>query len=170
MRKSKSGSDDVLKYVAYHEAGHAVAYWYFFNGPRFKYVTIKPEEAAWGRIVGRLSRWNPDEDSGVRFFVRSRDRIIRSLAGPAAERRLRGKYDHRGASGDWSAVADLVFNMTGSERQATALMRYFDIVTEEFIEFRWHDIEVVAAALLERTTLTYKEVQQILFPEFSHIC
>mgnify|MGYP001068229630 CR=1 FL=1 len=169
MRKSKSDGKDMLKYVAFHEAGHAVAYCYFFNGPRFKHVTIKPKGSALGHVLGRPSIWRPDEDTGVRFFVRLRDRIIRTLAGPEAERKVRGRYNQRGASDDWKSVADLVFHMAGSERQVNALMRYFDVVTEEFIEFRWHKIEAVASALLERTTLSYKEVEQILCPGLDQI-
>ena len=82
--------------VAVHEAGHALAQWYFCLG--LKKVSIVPDEASLGKVIGggtssgdvvhvQNRQIFEDREAGART-ARFHARIVISLAGMAAERLL----------------------------------------------------------------------------------
>lgn len=105
-----------LRSTAYHEAGHAMAG--HLLGVPFRYLTIKSDGTALGRVQFRPSRLI-NADTFDNLSPRRRDlverRIIVSLAGPEAQRLVTGRYDRRGGAGDLDTAMDLITRTGHSE-------------------------------------------------------
>jgi hypothetical protein len=92
-------------------------------------------------------------------------RAVVALAGEAAQRRFspRTVRRHHGG-GDRELVLAHALDWSGSAAQAHALVNLWQIQAEEVVEHRWPAIQRVAAALLERETLTDDEVRRLTMP------
>lgn len=148
-----------LEKTAYHEAGHAVAAMHYRI--KFKYVTIIPDYESAGHVRNQRK---VDEITVGQF---GRDRLekylIYILAGNAAIKKLTGRYDNWGASADHAHAADIVLATFGSIEVANAYLKYINLSATAFVNANqhWVIIEKVAQQLLERKTLTQKEVFEI---------
>lgn len=82
--------NDPISSVAWHEAGHVLA---FKVIGRALFATVVPDSESLGRAKGVFS---PTRSFKERLF----DGIFVSLAGQVAEE-MAGEQDHRGTRGDW---------------------------------------------------------------------
>jgi ATP-dependent Zn protease len=123
-RKAKA-----LECTAYHEAGHAVMY--FFQEIPFRRVMIIPSGDTLGSLHHyRLGR-KPKERVEIGFHTpRDRDRLEREimclLAGHAAERHFAGRANHRGSHSDHKTAVDLAFP-TMHPKEVQAYLRWLSI-------------------------------------------
>lgn len=158
--------------TAYHEAGHAVAY-VRLSLP-FTSATIVPDAQGGSAGGARGAPFHP-VGSGLKTLDRLEKEIIVALAGPLAQRRHTGRNDHVGAVKDWRRAAEFAFRRFGErpepgqprgdlEDVVAAYLRYLELQTERAVASPswWSAIEVVAAALLERGTLSGRQVRGIL--------
>jgi hypothetical protein len=166
--------------TAYHEAGHAVVAWWLGHKP--KRVTIVPGDGYEGvtfqtspfrRMSPDVSpEWtDPESPDGIRMMRRIDHKILMTLAGPTAQK----KYNPRskvwvGATGcarrgepfshgsDYQQVIDLISRVYGTGKVADAYWDYMQARAEVLVEKLWPNIQLLAAALLERETLRGAEI------------
>jgi hypothetical protein len=166
-----TGEHDLLRrqHAAYHEAGHVIAD--LILGYRFTAVTIRPEDS--GEYEGAVS-------GSARG--RARDLAVVQLAGIVASAKMAGadpwenppRFDDDSAdiatAGDF--IDDWAAFVTKTWGEPVFRQQLWDETgkrTRELVDGNWNPIEVMAAALLERETLSYAEVIGILrerCPEF----
>jgi ATP-dependent Zn protease len=151
--------------TAYHEAGHAVAHYLLRRAGRLREVTIIPD--AQRGTLGRAPRSTAPSDLDDRPWsdlvkVRLQHEAMVLLAGGIAERRFAGQADHVGTRSDYARAADFALTISGSEHAADVLLDWLGTVTEDLVADRWPAIEAVAAALLERRTLSAKDVDELV--------
>jgi ATP-dependent Zn protease len=150
-----------LAAVAHHEAGHAIASFRRKRGIR--HVTIVPAADYAGRVAHYKAPASFQAiDEGRLSNAQVEDRVLISLAGPEAERKFSGRYDHAGASSDHDWVVDLLMKHSGSAEEVNAWSKLMHLRARGFVEHHWEDIEAVAAALLERRTIKGSDVKRIL--------
>ena len=147
--------------TAHHEAGHAVASCHLRL--RFERVTIKPQDDSLGRVSYESPSWLAEDYPDVTRRRAKRD-IIVSYAGQIAEEKFRGCKPRYGADGDNQNIAELAFRSCGSAEMADAFLRECFAASTDVVNNRWKEIQAVAAALLERSTLTYKETIEVITP------
>lgn len=137
-----------LEGAVYHEAGHAVAHWYFSH--QIESVTIKPEIDSHGDVisVGKVNVKRPPDivkahEEHEMLTAEQRqfedENIVAVYAGRCAEAR----HD----------------NHEGLDAAAYA---YAEARARQLVDARWELIEAVAAALLERETLSGSELGEVL--------
>lgn len=153
--------------IAYHEAGHALSY--LLTNRKFRYATIKPnpKENTYGCVVGYGSTksikrdlhsyFNPDE------FCEFIKYDFCLLAGFIAEKRCSGYYRNIEESYDYKKWVDgTLFKLPVrlSKNYQKFILEYISEVFSLYKNER--RIKVIAAALLEKETITYKEILDIL--------
>lgn len=143
----------MLAATAHHEAGHAVAA--VLKNVGFHQVSIVSEAGSAGHVKF-LRPARKLEDVHKRGMI--------ALAAEAAQRRFNPRSARRyHGSGDREAVVIYATDVTGSARQAQALLRLWEIQAQEFAEARWFQIQRVAGALLEHQTLLAAQARQLVF-------
>jgi len=156
---SRSPTESALRATAFHEAGHVVAAWR--RGLKVYGATIVPAPG----IAGKVEHANPlhgirlEFDGSARARQRAEAAIIVCLAGPEAQRRHRprswrsyhGWHDHERA-------ADLASSVNESGEAANAHLKWLEIVTRDELATLWPFVETIAAALVDRQTLTAAEI------------
>jgi Peptidase family M41 len=166
VRVSKSQRDQFrLKETAYHEAGHAVIS--LELGCAVRAASIVPNDDSLGRVTSaRLPKWfRPDLEASPRIKRLIEIEVSVLLAGNAAQRRLTGRNNWRGARGDLEAVGTLVSYMFPHE---TVLKRYVAFKLAEIEQMvaspcSWAQIEGLANALLEHRELKPEQIRNICF-------
>jgi hypothetical protein len=156
---SKEISDQAM---AYREAGYTVACWSL--GFRVKRATIvshdKPSEfLTWLRAA----RFSCNSGLSRRSIVRYHDRIVCALAGRQAERRVAPQsVKSRDANSDEAIAAELLLRLHGEERERNCAFKYLEARARNLVNRHWRMIEDLAKALLERQSLTGKEIARKL--------
>jgi hypothetical protein len=138
-----------------------------WNQLPFKHVTIVPGADSLGHLLhGRFPKWfQPEIERNDRQRLRGERHIIVGFAGQLAEAKFRGKHPRYGIESDNSSAVDMAFHLcNGSAKIAEAYLRYCWCVAESDVAMRWREIQAVAAALLERKTLSYEDVIEVVFP------
>jgi hypothetical protein len=167
VSKAKARAGRRLLATAHHEAGHAVVA--HDLGRRFKRVSIVAADDYLGCVEHpRLPRWfQPDVEMTPRMERLIDDHVLVSLAGPAAEAAFTGHRNRIGASGDYETVLLL------AERRfdGRLLRKYVEYMAERakthVASFRtWIMIQGLAAALVERGTLTGEEARLVCMAAF----
>lgn len=153
-----------LKKTAYHEAGHAVAY-YFLHLP-FKYVTIEPEEDSLGHLqpFPPPKSFHPDYNSDTKAQKRIEKEVTAYYAGNAAVFILTGKYD-KGGTRDGQYAMDLADYDSGGPEETDAFLNWMWERTINWMQnpsYMWDAVETLAQELLKKRSLTSKEAKQII--------
>jgi hypothetical protein len=154
-----------LKKTAYHEAGHAVAA--FAMSKRFKKVSIIPipDDNSLGRVsgCGWNSKLNPEIDEGVRLRHLVEAQIIIFLAGPVAEAKLTGRYNHIGASKDYAGAVSYADYVTGSSEETGAYINWLIEKTKNILSlYHWNAVELLAGELIKHREIGYKATREII--------
>ena len=155
-------------FTAYHEAGHAVAA--FFQNRRTQTVTITADSDVLGLHKGYrqpafLAGLNQSGRLSEEHLERRAHReIIVCLAGAEAEKRAGAPKAAvaRGAALDQELAVDFASRVTGSAEEVEALLNWLAVRKRNLIEHHWHCVEAVSRALIERKTLRWKEVREII--------
>jgi hypothetical protein len=172
-----------LKEVAFHEAGHAVLA--LSCDVSFLKVTIKQTGKALGLVKLKVPAWELETLHCGRLTCRAQvynERlVVAALAGPLAAavftRRRPTGSDSDMAFADCTALIlacnALTLNVipstgTKADRATTAAanahLRYLRCVARNAVAVNWPAIKAVAHALLQRETLTRREVARIAGP------
>lgn len=161
-----------LDYVAFHEAGHAVAH--FLTGIPFKYVTIKADKAKeenGQRSLGHVMLEKPvTADEWCQYSMLNPDEFniylkndFTNLAGLVAEMIYRGRFNYKGAKGDFrfwinTTLGDLPEKLS-SKYQSFILEYTFQVLQ---IKTNWSNITAVALALIDEETLSYDQFLEVI--------
>ena len=94
------------------------------------------------------------------------DMIISSLAGALAEKKYSGRFNHLGAESDRQSIIAFAEDVAGTGRALQKYIEWLNEVAKNIVELRWNEIVLIAEALYEKKTLSYKEIKTLLFPEF----
>ncbi len=152
-----------LQRTAFHEAGHAAMF--FTQGRKFRHVTIVADETkcSLGHVLhDALKNFHPDENDDWKTRKMLEEAILCSLAGPAAERIFAGRRNWRGAAGDLRYVTNVATCFVPDSEEASAFISWLWIRANNVVQAKWRMVEILAAALLEQKTLSYKEAQLAL--------
>ena len=158
--------------IAFHEAGHAVAS--ILTGTSFRYVTIKEdsEKNEYGkRSLGHIMYENPrskeewDQISILNpneFDVFFKDDFV-GLAGLIAERLYKGKISWKGSKEDLRQFFGIsLYKLPDclGEKYLSFLLEYtFQVLNTKQ---NWSNIVAVALALIDKETLSYDQVREII--------
>jgi ATP-dependent Zn protease len=152
--------------TAYHEAGHAVAAFFLHLSIGRKGVTIIPDSDTLGAAyVQQQLRENPEFSTSPRTHVRIEDYAVMCLAGDAAHKKFHPRRRF-GGQGDLSNAADLLSYISGSKEVVQARMNVAIRCARDLVNCRWKEITAVATDLLEKKTLTGREVKEIIVREW----
>lgn len=156
---------DHLASTAHHEAGHAIAR--FRQRLAIRSVTIEEDEESFGRASHNPpGEWfQPDIEVDRRTRNRIESEIICALAGPEAECRFMGNDDApygAGSQADLDVAALLACYVCGDDDEASAYMEWLRIRARNLVRSEWELVEVLAAALLDRKTLSGHQVRKVL--------
>ena len=149
-----------LSVVAHHEAGHAVAAWYF--GYPIDYVTIEPAEDFACRCIASPvygEGFTPETVVEPEQSARVLQAIDVCFAGHEAEAVFTGRQNWAGSRRDRQIAVDLASYLGGPSEEIAALLKWRRIRTRGFVVTYTAEIDAVAEALLERTRLTGNEVR-----------
>ena len=155
-----SRSRAALEATAHHEAGHAVAAMHY--GRRFRHVTIKQDADFLGHVLyEKAMRLNYDEALSPKRERALLDTATIALAGPAAagaHRGTRSGFDFRGGTADREHATDAVLAISGSTDELKHWIAIARLRARGIVETQRELVSLVAAALLDRETLTWEEV------------
>lgn len=150
--------------IAYHEAGHALAMW---RGELpFKSITVVATDNYLGRVLSH--RLSVTDAQIYNMSPRTRDLFERKigalLAGPEAQRLVRGRYDHVGAMDDCDQARDLVRRVIDLADEARWYYRWLRARAKNLVEhpMRRKSLDALAGALMQHGTLTGDEAVQIM--------
>jgi hypothetical protein len=151
--------------TACHEAGHAVAAVTFRRS--LTEVSIEPDGHSLARMDQRPRAFRVPEHDEVPTSVRRAVNadIVVAWAGPLAEERLVGSYDHVDAEHDLDRMFDQAMVVTlGHTQEALAYVEWLRWRTVRLLHEPgfWPQVEAVAAALLEHGTLSGAVVPRIM--------
>lgn len=150
------------KHIAYHEAGHVLAFYYLIGDVE---ATIIPEYDSESCIaLGRTK---------VSFSVQpsSYEMAVSTIAGPCAA----AKYLHRSLAellqcelhGDYRDayyhMRDCC-NLANGQFSLKEISKYVEQDTRAIINTRWNWVQAIAQALLEKKTLTYGDFLRVIDP------
>lgn len=149
--------------IAYHEAGHAVLAVILDLGPGK--VSIESDGVNAG--IAHDDGDNPrDEDSEVLYMSAPEAFKMRHAttfyAGALAARRAKYFNWRDGADQDFAAAHGLADDITACPSSVDAIRKLCERRAEILVEYYWPEIEAVAAALLERSTIEADELRRIV--------
>jgi len=159
-------SKSQIEATAYHEAGHAVIAYLLGDKPQS--ATIVPTVDTAGNVIihaNPLHGFQLDVDGSDEARLRVEKAITICFAGPIAQKR-HNLRSWRKAHGQWDydTIAQLGLRVCGSGEQATAFIRWREIVAREMVQANWLRIALVAGQLLERERLSYADLDAIIVP------
>jgi ATP-dependent Zn protease len=151
-------------FIAYHEAGHAVA----CLQERFKFHHVTIIEDTESNTLGHLLLSNLKIESAFLDSDKVRLKVERyikmCLAGSIAETRFTKVINNIGASKDFMDSFQIAANMFGDIKVVNAFMDFMLVKTKYDLinSATWKEIKLVAKELIKRKTLSYKDVLEIL--------
>lgn len=152
-----------LEATAYHEAGHAVAA--FFFGFHIKSATVLAADDYLGRVDSRPKGKLDFGSNTPAMRIKAEKFIIVTLAGDIAQRRFNPRSSRTWqTTSDRALAADLALTVCGSGESATAYLAWLSIRARDIIHGRWDTVEKVARLLLDRKTVTGQELYAAIIP------
>ncbi|WP_052315628.1 hypothetical protein [Singulisphaera acidiphila] len=153
----------MLETTAYHEAGHAVAATMLKRA--ICELSIVPTEDSLGHILKTKppDGFRPDINGDNRTLAWIEREVLIGLAGPAAEAKHVGRYDHRGARGDYKMAANLASHHHGFGKVLEKYLDYMVARAEDFVAapHHWVQIEDLAAAILVHKVMKPKAIREV---------
>lgn len=146
--------------VAHHEAGHAVAAWYF--GYPIDFVTIEPaEDCACRRMVSLALNEEAPTQTIVKpdEYVKVLEAIDVCLAGHEADAVSTGRRRWRGSRRDRQIALALGARLCRDSVEIAALLAWRRIGTHAFVVEYADEIDALANALLKHGRLTGNQVR-----------
>lgn len=147
--------------TAYHEAGHAVMH--YIRDVPINCASIEETEDTLGKV-----QWDMGSSSFLQLNLGGRSNEVRSLAksqalivlaGIAAETLAFGQYWQEGAESDLDSFHHYAYYVSrDTERYATQIKSE----AKSLLRKNWRMVRAVADALLEKHTLTHKELYSII--------
>jgi len=159
--------------TAYHEAGHVIAL--LLIKRRFKYVSIVPEKSKNAYESGTLGhvksfplrnkyQWeiNTFLDPAI-FDKYFKDDFVK-VAGLVAEKIHTGRFNNLGAGGDFRKLFYTTL-MDMPDKLSLGYQKFLIEYTREVLEMKvnWIRITAIAEGLLERGTLSYDQVWDVIW-------
>jgi len=150
--------------TAYHEAGHAVAY--FRLGKRIRKVTIVPNGEYQGCCFGygKYPELNGSVEITPGIEKKVEQEIIILFAGSIAQAKYLGR-NPRGWSKfhDVDTAINLGMGVNGSMKTTEAYLNWLFVATKEMFnqEKTWTEVGAIAQELLKKKTLSGKEAYAI---------
>jgi len=180
--QSKNEADELIKRVAYHEAGHAVIAHYF--EATIKVVSIEPHSES--RSLGRVEQeWNWEKPHAGMSDDQLKNGVIRSIAFPLCTilSGLAAEYIHCGESKEMKVEVGSeldvkygedflheTFGVLSSAPNANKevkvpLDEIIDTTFKEMVELlksKWLAVEALADVLIRKRTVSGKEAVEII--------
>jgi len=161
------GRPRILRILAHHEAGHAVAF--FEAGLKVKKLTIVPTKEYAGCCSCYETKPLP---TWITPQVRDQFEklIIICLMGPLAEQKLTRRMPPEDSFQDGiekltdiETVTELVNQLTGigSDKEKRAYLRWLRLRAKNGLNRNWNAIRAIAKELVKKKTLTGKEAFEI---------
>ncbi len=112
-------------------------------------VSIIPNRTRLGACEIKKGRFQPSDDW-------LEDEVLILFAGVASEARLTGRYDWNGANQDLRNIRALTRSRAGNDTRVEKIERRFLAKTEHLLadDDLWKVVELIAAALLEKETIS----------------
>jgi hypothetical protein len=136
-------------------------------GYRPQSVTIVPTVDTTGHIIhpNPLGGFQLNPDSSDEARLRIESLITICFAGPIAQKRYNPRSWRR-AHGQWDyeKIAELGLRVCDSAEQASAFIRWREIVACDMVRAHWLRIQLVAGQLLERENLSHTDLDAIIVP------
>lgn len=168
MRTKRRQPRDATRYVAIHEAGHAVVG--LALGLPVRRVSIIAEGESAGRTSGvkrpgwvtnELEVGSPWRQPRIVHWVLNE--ITTLLAGGLAGKRFTGRFDSQGSRGDRQQEIDLALRLLDEdERQAGALLKWLRLRSGRLVDRHWAAINAVADGLVAQRSLSGAGIRQIV--------
>jgi len=132
-------SKSQVEATAYHEAGHTVIC--YLLGYKPQSVTIVPTVDTAGHMVihaNPLHGFQLDIDGSDEARLRIESAMTICFAGPIAQKRHNPR-SWRKVHGQWDydTIAELALRVCGSSEQATAFIRWREIVARDMVQAHW---------------------------------
>ncbi len=153
-----------IEKTAYHEAGHAVAAFYYKR--RFIKISIIPDPESLGRVIYPESYWkwfHLDKNS-TRFRARIEEEILKKFAGEVAER-IASKSDNLNRPREHNRRArEIASFVCGTRKELDAFIQWLWRREVNLMQdpCRWAAVEMLANTLLGKRELGYQETRKII--------
>ena len=151
------------KSIAYHEAGHTVAYW-ALTGRTPVQASIEPSIGYLGHVKYKslINKKHLDIGRRDQARVKLEHSIMIKLAGPIAQQRISGvSGPDCTSSSDWLSAVDLALRQNDNESKAFAYIGWLEYKTTDLLEHHWQLVKRVANWLLKHKKLHRAELQKI---------
>ena len=167
-KTSETQGDDMLRRIAYHEAGHVVAAVILEH--QFDYVVIDPESPVVPKTGDRTPHnlmWTDGVLDEELTLPLAENRALFAFAGDAADMHLIGgrppgeTFDH---GADYSCAHSGAWRIFPENRERHAFLDRMEDRAREFVRepLRWRQIQAVAEALLVRHRLSGTEAAELV--------
>jgi hypothetical protein len=154
--------------TAYHEAGHAVAAWWFGQLKKRDYVTIIPDPQTGSlghmrnppRFISEME--NSGREKSGRVTLQVEKFVIGCLAGNAAScqhRKTKRRY-LAGGQIDRQQAVEILIRLVGTGEELRAYFHLLQIRAENLVGRFWPEVEAVAKRLLSEKTLTSEQIRE----------
>jgi hypothetical protein len=164
----------VTRYIAYHEAGHAVAAAVLRR--RLESVSIVPQGDTGGVTILHRPRLPPGTGSAsmswlsvVRYSQARRDELVATLAGPVASRVYARAGTTLGADSDVEEAAKLArflcpktMTRDEAEREMNDTLSRAQTIATLLVRGYWPAVRTVAGVLLTESTMSGRRVRAIV--------
>lgn len=150
--------------TAYHEAGHAVAAISLGLSIGRNGVTVVPDKIkqtlGTSHVLSQL-RERPDVPVSPRTHVQIENRAVMDMAGDVAEKKFRPRRYYGGQT-DLLHASDLLSCISEANDITEARLKVAILRAQSLVGRRWREITALANALVERKTLTAKQVREVI--------
>lgn len=168
MQTKRRQPRDATRYVAIHEAGHAVVG--LALGLPVRRVSIIADGESAGRTSGvkrpvwvknELEVGSPWRQPRIVHWVLNE--ITTLQAGGLAGKRFTGRFDGQGSRGDRRQEIDLALRLLDDdERQAGALLKWLQLRSARLVDRHWAAINAVADGLVAQRSLSGAGIRRIV--------